>query len=55
MLVKRFQAFASEVLMDAVHELVSRQRPLRLDDRRWRFTMEPHHLELLEAYTGKGV
>src|SRR4051812_30872033 len=33
MLVKWFQAFASEVLMDPVHELVGRQRPIRLNDR----------------------
>src|SRR5215210_2135534 len=32
MLVQRFQALASEVLMDPVHELVGRQRPIRLDD-----------------------
>src|ERR671910_3635150 len=31
-LVERFQAFASEVLMHPVYELVSRQRPVRLDD-----------------------
>ena len=33
MLVDRFQGFTSEVLMHPVHELVSRQCPLRLDDR----------------------
>src|SRR3954453_24059750 len=31
-LAERFQAFASEVLMDPVHERVGRYRPLRLDD-----------------------
>src|SRR4051794_19856645 len=30
MLVQRFQALASEVLMHPVHELVGRQRPIRL-------------------------
>src|SRR3954452_21514679 len=33
MLVERFQGFASEVLMHPVHELVGRQRPIRLNDR----------------------
>ena len=33
MLVERFQALASEVLMHPVHELVGRQRPIRLNDR----------------------
>jgi hypothetical protein len=33
MLVERFQGFTSEVLMHPVHELVSGQRPIRLDDR----------------------
>src|SRR3954454_8617294 len=33
MLVERFQAVASEVLVHPVHELVGRQRPLRLEDR----------------------
>src|SRR3982750_4626456 len=33
MLVEWFQGFTSEVLMDPVHELVGRQRPIRLDDR----------------------
>src|SRR4051812_28842948 len=32
MLVERFQGFASEVLMHSVHELMGRQRPIRLDD-----------------------
>src|SRR5215210_6086407 len=32
MLVEQFQAFASEVVMDPVHELVGRQRPIRLND-----------------------
>jgi len=32
MLVERFQAFASEVLMHPVDELVSRQHPIRLND-----------------------
>src|SRR5215217_1148996 len=32
MLVEQFQGFASEVLMDPVHKLVGRQRPIRLDD-----------------------
>src|SRR3954470_20434823 len=33
MLVEQFQAFASEMLVHPVHELVSRQGPIRLDDR----------------------
>src|SRR4051794_41665047 len=46
MLVKRFQAFASEVLMDPVHELVGRQRPLRLDDRP--LAVQPPRLDRIE-------
>src|SRR3954464_4730908 len=32
MLVERFQGFTSEVLMHPVHELMGRQRPIRLDN-----------------------
>src|SRR3954469_19866519 len=46
MLAERFQAFASEVLMDPVHELVGRQRPLRLDDRP--LAMQPARLYRVE-------
>src|SRR4029079_7293554 len=46
MLAERFPAFAREVLMDPVHELVSRQRPLRLNDRP--LTVQPARLDRVE-------
>src|SRR5215207_2896706 len=46
MLVERFQAFASEVPVHPVHELVSRQRSLRLDD--CPFAMQPARLDRVE-------
>ena len=46
MLVQRFQAFASEVLMDPVHELVGRQRPIRLNDRP--LAVQPARLDRVE-------
>src|SRR3982751_2533241 len=52
MVVERFQAFASEVLMHPVHELVGRQRPLRLCDRP--LAVQPAWLDRVEpgAFTG---
>src|SRR3954462_3270774 len=46
MLVEQFQAFASEMLMDPVHELVSRQGPIRLDDRP--LAVQPPRLDRVE-------
>src|SRR3954462_6091816 len=43
MLVERFQAFASEVLVHPVHELIGRQRPIRLDD--GPFAVQPARLD----------
>src|SRR3954454_24017917 len=45
-LVQRFQAFASEVLVHPVHELIGRQRPIRLDD--GPFAVEPPRLDRVE-------
>src|SRR5215213_891679 len=46
MLVQRFQALASEVLMHPVHELVGRQRPIRLNDRP--LAVQPARLDRVE-------
>src|SRR4051812_8490393 len=46
MLVQRFQGFASEVLVHPVHELIGRQRPIRLDD--GPFAMQPARLDRVE-------
>src|SRR4051812_43868770 len=46
MLEERFQAFASEGPVHPVHELVGRQRPLRLDDRP--LAVQPAWLDRIE-------
>src|SRR4051794_19255667 len=46
MLVKQFQAFASEMLVHPIHELVGRQRPIWLDDRP--LAVQPARLDRVE-------